>query len=118
MSPPVIPGLTQLSPGTMRAILRGEMGSQENADIPEKDEQEDTPQGILAESLNLFWKAGEFGGLQDVIMSALKALVKASPQRQGMMASPLRMPVSMPPQVPEQATMRDRLMSELTGGSY
>lgn len=85
-----------MSPGVMRMLLRGN----EQDMMPEEAENEPhTPHSLIAESFNLFWQAGEFPGLQDVILSGLKSLKKASDQRGGVSTTPLlRMPSPVFPQ--------------------
>lgn len=127
LAPPIIPGRTQIAPGAMRALLR--------ANAPDEDEMEPdlinpqgqepkSEQGLLAEFGNLFWKAGEYPGLQDVMLSFAKALKKAADQRH--MISPqqspptLRMPTSMmmPPLQarPEETAPQGDLLAMLLGG--
>lgn len=73
-----------------------------------------TEQSLLAEFGNLFWKAGEYPGLQEVMLSFVKALKKASDQRTAVSDQTLlRMPV--PVGAPEEPAPRDDLLGSLRG---
>jgi hypothetical protein len=119
MAPPIIPGRTQIAPGAMRALLRNqpdddEMGMEDQQEAPQSE------QGLLADFGNLFWKAGEYPGLQDVMLSFVKALKKASDQRNIVSTqSTLRMPVPtmMPQALPEESAPQGDLLSALLGGA-
>mgnify|MGYP001584868790 CR=1 FL=1 len=116
MSPPIIPGLTQLPPGVMRALLRGgqEEAGEQGSEGAEEQQEPQTEQSILAEFGNLFWKAGEYPGLQDVMLSFVKALKKASDQRNAVSSQTLlRMPIPMI--APEESAPRGDLLSLLGG---
>lgn len=73
-----------------------------------------TESSLLAEFGNLFWKAGEYPGLQEVMLSFVKALKKASDQRTAVSDQTLlRMPV--PVGAPEEPAPRDDLLGSLRG---
>ena len=118
MSPPIIPGLTQLPPGVMRSLLRG--GQEEDEDMGMEDQERQaqqepqTEQSLLAEFGNLFWKAGEYPGLQDVMLSFVKALKKASDQRNAVSSQTLlRMPIPMI--AAEESAPRSSLLPMIMG---
>ena len=116
MSPPLIPGLTQLPPGVMRALLRGgqEDAGEQRSEGAEEPQEPQTEQSILAEFGNLFWKAGEYPGLQDVMLSFVKALKKASDQRNAVSSQTLlRMPI--PLIAPEESAPRSSLLPMMMG---
>ncbi len=84
LSPPIIPGLTQLDPGTMRSLMRRDMGldmPMEQGAEAQQEQEPESEQDILVAAGNLFAKASEYPGLQDILLSYLKGIKKAFDQR-------------------------------------
>lgn len=118
LSPPIIPGKTNLSPGTMREVMRADMGlgdmmPDEQADEQADEQEQPTENSLLAEFGNLYWKAGEYPGLQDVMLDFIKALKKSADMRNAVSNETLlRMPT---PMIAPEAAPREDLGSSLLG---
>lgn len=96
-SPPIIPSLTQLAPGVMRAIQRKEMGMD---DEEQSGREPESPEELFAAFASLFAKAGEFPGLQGSILAMLTEM-KLAYDREAMVVPPIRpqMPQPLPTNV-------------------
>lgn len=93
---PLIPNLTQMAPGLMRAIKRQEMGYGEEDDASVHEPE--SPEEMFSVFASLFSKAGEFPGLQDSILAMLTQM-KLAFDREAMMHPPIQpMPPVMSPQ--------------------
>jgi len=100
-SPPIIPGLTQMAPGIMRAIQRHEMGYDEESSMPESPS---SPEEMFSAFASLFAQAGEYPGLQDSILAMLTQM-KLAYDREAMMPPLPQMPQPIPSftqQIPQQ----------------
>lgn len=94
-SPPIIPHLTQMAPGLMRAIKRQEMGY---GDEDARDSYEpSSPDEIISAFASLFAKAGDFPGLQESVILMLRQMQLAY-AREAMATPP---PIQMPPTMPQ-----------------
>ena len=99
-SPPIIPHLTQMAPGIMRAIKRQEMGYDED----ESAHEPSSPEEMFSAFASLFAKAGEFPGLQDSILAMLTQM-KLAYDREAMTPAP-QMPQSVQPMMSMQQPMQ------------
>lgn len=100
-SPPIIPNLTQMAPGLMRAVKRKEMGYDEDA--AQDSYEPSSPDEILSAFASLFAQAGEFPGLQESVILMLRQMQLAY-AREAMATPPqIMMPPTIPPQFPMAA---------------
>jgi hypothetical protein len=120
LSPPIIPHRTSIPPGAMRALLRQEMGLEDELEEDGRPSaavsEPPTEQSLLAEFGNLFWKAGEYPGLQDVMLSFVKALKQAADQQHAVSEQTLLRPptpITSPDEM--EAAPRDALRPPMMG---
>lgn len=113
LAPPIIPRVTQMAPGQMRAVMRKMYGMDEDEEMAppphvEEEERPCTPPELMAKFGKLFYEAGEYPGLQEAIQSLGRAMMKAQ-RESGLQPSILRMPrpITSPPPIEADEGLTD-----------